>query len=119
MTKGNGPTWKLAIKNAVPLFYVYAGGALDGPWTGSVSTNTWTHLAGVYNGTNVILYKNGVELGRTAKTGLTDTALTAVMIGAENSGGITNPYTGLIDNVRIYNRALSASEILAIYNSGL
>lgn len=104
-------------------FYVYAGGSktTSAP-ANPVNLNEWTHIVGVADGANAITYVNGVQVGSIA-AGDTYTAYTVPNIFISGSGS-TNPVlsgtylNGLIDEVRVYNRALGASEITALYNSG-
>ena len=83
--------------------------------TAAIPLNTWTHLATTYDGTNLRVYVNGVLAGTTAGSGSINVANGALRIGGNNSAplGQGEFYKGLIDEVRIYNRALSASEIAA------
>ncbi len=75
-------------------------------------TNTWTHLAATYNGSILTLYRNGVAVASSniAKT-LSPTTGT-LQIGASEFG---ENFKGLIDEVRVHNRALTHSEIQAIF----
>lgn len=81
----------------------------------------WTHLVGVYNITNVIIYQDGLFIETDVKpAGLIFTNKSILSIGGGegilNGNGIG--WNGSIDEARIYNRSLSATEILEIYNSG-
>jgi len=96
---------------------LYAGH--NGAWstvTGNtlLSNNTWYFGACTYsNSTGWKLYLNGREDGTSANT-TTFTGNQEIVIGAYASG---NNFTGRISNVQIYNRALSATEILQNYNA--
>ncbi len=83
--------------------------------SGDLTAGEWTHVAAVYDGSNIILYKNGAEVGRTAKTGsvATNNAVNA-WIG-DNPGPDRKQFDGTIDEVKIWNKALTPSEILAEY----
>jgi hypothetical protein len=81
--------------------------------SGTLTAGQWAHAAAVYNGSAMILYLNGVEVGRVNKTGaLATSATTPVAIGRNPQayGG----FGGAIDDVRLYQRALSASDIGAL-----
>lgn len=79
----------------------------------SITLNTW-HLATVtYDGTNQRQYLDGV-LVDTFSTTLTSGTPTSMLIGT--AGGSEN-FNGSMDDVRIYNRAINASEATALYNS--
>ena len=81
--------------------------------SGGINVGEWTHVAAVYNGSTMKLYKNGSEAGSMAKAGLVSVDGTIpVWIGA-NPGGELG-WDGIIDEVRIYNRALAASEVQAL-----
>ena len=81
-----------------------------------VKTNMWNHVAFTYDGTNVYFYVNGVSSAPIAQS-LYDFDLGTLAIGCNLIGGSTTQpsFDGGIDEFRIYNRALTASEIQAIY----
>lgn len=74
-------------------------------------TNAWTHLTATYDGTTQRLYINGVEVARLAQTGRVPVSSGPLRIGGNSIWG--EYFQGTIDEVRIYNRALTASEIRA------
>jgi hypothetical protein len=74
-------------------------------------TNTWTHLAATYDGTNQKLYVNGVLAGSRPQAGTVATSDGKLRIGGNSVWG--EYFTGYIDEVRIYNRALTQAEISA------
>jgi PKD repeat protein len=69
----------------------------------------WTHLAATYDGTTQRLYVNGVQVGSRPYTGIIRASASPLRIGGDGIWG--EFFQGLIDEVRIYNRALSVSEI--------
>jgi hypothetical protein len=75
-------------------------------------SNTWTHLAATYNGSILTLYRNGVAVGATTVSSTLSPTTGTLQIGASQDGAY---FKGLIDEVRIYNKALSATEIQNIY----
>jgi hypothetical protein len=76
--------------------------------------NTWTHLAGTFDGTAFRFYINGV-LAATAAGTLGPINTAPLEIGGS---GTCATFAGLIDEVEIFNRALSNQEIQAISNAG-
>jgi PKD repeat protein len=79
--------------------------------------NTWTHLATTYDGAAQRLYVNGVQVASRNHSGAVKVSGSALRIGANN---IWHEYfAGRIDEVRVYSRALSASEIQATMNSAV
>jgi hypothetical protein len=80
--------------------------------TGNIELDVWTHAAAVWDGAAMRLYKNGVEVGSTAKGGTLSTDPAAkVSIGNQPVETGDRPWDGLIDDVRIYDRVLSVDEI--------
>jgi hypothetical protein len=92
------------------LGFYYAGSSQ--PYFGSISSGSWQHVALTYNGLVLTAYNNGNVLGTEAISlgQITDT----LWIG---SYGGADFFNGSIDEVRVYNRALSQSEIQADMNS--
>jgi hypothetical protein len=77
-------------------------------------TNVWMHLAATFDGTNTLLfYTNGVLAG-TGSGNLGPPNSAPLTIGT--SGGCFF-FAGLLDEVTLYGRALSASEIQSVYNA--
>ncbi|NJN16599.1 MAG: cadherin-like domain-containing protein [Oscillochloris sp.] len=72
----------------------------------------WVHLAGVYNGNSWILYRNGVEVARTVGAGAY-TMNASWAIGARGAANNERFFSGLIDEVRIWNTNLSPEQIAA------
>lgn len=101
-------------------YYYGTGGGNVTPYQGfggsSIPNNEWTHITLVRNLTNMRLYwyKNGVQSNSTPAT---YSPATASSLNALIGKGYTNIFAGIIDEVRIYNRALSATEVLSIYNA--
>jgi len=86
----------------------------------SVPANKTTHAVCTYDGTNIKIYIDGVLTTTTAYT--TDPAYPGsgnlnMKLGAWGFGGYERYFNGNIYQASIYNRALSASEILNLYNS--
>ena len=79
--------------------------------------DVWYHLACVRTASPKALtcYKNGVSLGSLAYTTTPVTGVNAYQVGA---GYSAYKFQGTIDEVRVYNRALSAAEVLALYQTG-
>ena len=82
-----------------------------------LSANIWNHLVGTYDGTTLRIYVDGVLAGSTVAVGTIDATTLDSLIGVHNSLA-TNFFNGLLDDVRIYNRALSNDEIKQLYNMG-
>jgi glucose/arabinose dehydrogenase/PKD repeat protein len=95
--------------NNRPSGHVYTTGdmALGGP--SILATNTWTHLAMTWDGLTTRLYVNGTQVASGALAGTAALSASPLRIGGNSVWG--EWFAGLIDEVRIYNRALNAAEI--------
>lgn len=72
------------------------------------------HLTGVVNGTSIKLYINGIENASAVSDGTIKTTTKDVTIGKLRQEDSIYTFKGLIDDVRIYNTALSATDILKL-----
>jgi chitodextrinase len=77
--------------------------------TAALVPNTWTHVAATYDGTQFRMYINGVQVSSTPATGSIQPTTTPLRIGGNTYS--SEFFQGLIDEVRIYNRALTLTEI--------
>jgi hypothetical protein len=105
-------------------FFNVDGNAAGGYFSTTLDNDIWTHIVFVYNGSNKVkLYKNGVLAETIAGiNSFTGKALRSLSegnyfrIGAQN--GYSRYWDGLVDELGIWNRVLSADEISDLYNSG-
>jgi DNA-binding beta-propeller fold protein YncE len=93
-----------------------------------IATGQWVHVAGTLDDATgtMTLYENGAIVAQQTTTirpfaNLDPTQNPSIAIG--NHGGYPNsphnfPFNGLIDELAVYNRALTPSEVLGIYNAG-
>jgi len=111
-------TWMLALAGSSPLFISHGGHLLQ---EGSqIPLSQWTHLAISFDGTVKRLYVNGTQVAwRTEAIPLVyDPAAVPVTIGSDWANGRSSlPFVGRIDEVSLYNRALTADEIFDIYEA--
>jgi hypothetical protein len=81
----------------------------------SPRTNVWTHYCGVYSGSDIKAYINGALVAETTATSSgINTVLSSLAVGKSNFQA--DFLTGSLDDLRIYNRALSAIDVAAIYS---
>ena len=81
----------------------------------ALTANTWSYLALTYDGTTLRLYVNGTLVGSQAKTGAITTSTNQLQIGGDSL--YAQYFSGLIDEVRVYNIALSAAAIQTDMNT--
>jgi hypothetical protein len=92
--------------------------ATAGPYVPAL--NQWTHIALTYDGATMKLYANGAVIGTLAHTGNIDGDGSEFAIGGRTNDccGRHFNFTGRVDEVEVFDRALSDAEIAAIYNAG-
>lgn len=108
---GNG--WWLGSDAGGSAYFTIAQGGVQHSSGGlAISTGTWYHFVGVYDGTTVKLYVNGV-LSKSSgfSNAVLDTTAASIQVGSNN----TNAF---VDDVRVYNYPLTASQIKLVYNQG-
>ena len=80
--------------------------------SGNLVEDEWVHVAAVFDGSTMKLYKDGVLVGSLAKMGtIASSPDTPVWIGGNPPDAAGRPWDGHIDEVRIYDTALNVSEI--------
>jgi hypothetical protein len=114
--KGTPWTWLLENPSNTFRFRITAGGSdVAVADTSTHLLNTWYNVVGTYDGSNMRIYINGVLKNTRAQTGTLGTNSETAKIGTYQ--GTNYNLTGRISNVYIYNRTLSAQEILQNYNA--
>jgi hypothetical protein len=123
-----------ALNGNVPAIYVGTNGLLyaqmfwgaDNPLSsaGSVADGQFHHVAVTYDGVAEILYLDGVSIAAAAfsQQGYADSYFYQIGTGwsdgwPESPGGWF-PFTGIVDEPSLYDRALSASEVAVIFHAG-
>lgn len=91
------------------------GGWVDGG--AALPLNTWSHIAVTYDGSNIRSYVNGT-LARTIAAGGSISVTTGQLRFGGRSANLEY-WLGNIDEVSLYNRAITQSEITSIYNAGV
>jgi hypothetical protein len=81
----------------------------------AIPLNAYTFVAGIFDGSALKLYNNGVLDTNLVSAQSIPTNALALRIGADPTGG--SYYKGLMDEVMLFNRALTAAEIQSIYNA--
>jgi hypothetical protein len=129
MTGGAG-AGRIVDKSNKILFYI-SGNAIcfgAGMWTtpgawygGSVTLNTWHHVAVTYDYTNIsnlpVIYLDGTSrsvIQSLAPVAPKNSETALLCLGNANGG--TRNFSGYLDDVRIYNRALTAAEVAQLYS---
>lgn len=112
-------SWELTLNNTgEPRQFGFYNGTTFTISEGGIPTNQWYHIGVVLDGSGGIYYTNGVAAGTTAANVAAHNNQTAIHIGAVTSNNIDTWgqfFKGILDDVRVYNRDLSESEVQTIY----
>jgi hypothetical protein len=79
-----------------------------------VPANRWTHLAATYDGLTQRVFVNGVQVGSRSQKGTIEATANPLRIGGNTVTG--RYFRGVIDEVRIYDGALSQADIVTVSN---
>jgi len=115
-----GSPWTFLLENPSQKirFRVNAGGVDANAQDSDIhELNRWYHFVGTYDGSNIRIYKDGVQVGITPRTGTLAVNDITAKIGTYQ--GANYNFDGLIDEVRIYNTALTSVQIQSQYYAGL
>jgi hypothetical protein len=108
----------LVLYPSAPQFCLMANGGAETACAGGlgVGVGVWSLLTTVYDGTNMSVYINGTLSSQVASA-LTPPAISgSLAFGMPEQGGQAM-FNGSLEDIRVYNRALSASEISSLYNA--
>ena len=114
--------WRAVVGKDIDRYYLMASGSSNTPTMGgtwvsgnqnlsaasALPINTWTHLATTFDGATVRLYVNGVQVASRPETTALTTSTGPLTLGYNIYG---ERFTGRIDEVRVYNRALTVPEL--------
>ncbi len=103
--------------NNRPSAHAYTSTEFDTRGTAALALNTWSHLAATYDGANLRLYVNGTQVSSRAVIGSLVNSTGALRIGGNSIW--SEWFHGRIDEVRVYRRTLSATEIQADMNAAV
>jgi hypothetical protein len=103
--------------------WISGGEVVDGSYTSKNSNhvlNTWNHVAMTYDGARAIVYVNSIA-GTPHMTEVGDINYVygnTFKVGLYQAGGWWLPYVGYIDEVAVWDRALTAEEMSGLWNGG-
>jgi hypothetical protein len=86
---------------------------------GSVDDTNWHHLAGTFDGNEMVAYIDGSPVAQNTASGSIAVNDNNLYIGRSDPTAALNFFDGKLDDVRIYDRALSAEEVKHAYLNGL
>jgi hypothetical protein len=112
----NGPTIEFNL-GGPSLDIRHANGTILDLATGiELTVGVWAHVVATRSGSTITAYKNGVQTAQNTSFAATFTADTSVRLGNTTFGNW--PYWGMLDEAAIWNRGLTAPEVVNLYNAG-
>src|SRR3954452_24712050 len=111
MERPNGMAYDLYANNDSnrPVGQVFTSAEQNAAGAATLPVNMWTHLAVTFASGVLKLFVNGTQTASVSLSGNVTTAAGALKIGGNAIWG--EWFNGLIDEVRVYNRALTAAEV--------
>ncbi len=106
---GGGFPYGFETTGGVPDAYVNVGSSTVASAASALPKNSWTYVTASYDGALLRLYVNGAQVSSTPVVGSLVNSADPLRIGADLTWG--EYFQGRIDDVRVYNRALSGAEI--------
>lgn len=105
--------------------YVYvsnSSGSIFKYYSGIPTSTNWTHMAVTWDGTNLKVYQNGVDITglltkNTDNAGSMANTNRPVYLGAEWNGALASSLNGIIDETALYSGVLSADDVRSHYNA--
>ncbi len=110
--------WKISLpSHGKPVFTTHATACCSDMDSGTpLVVGQWTHVAVVHDGTSDLMYFNGALVNQKATAGALNKTKHPLGIGFDPID-FAGFFDGSIDDVQIYNKGLSAAEILALYDN--
>lgn len=114
----NGYLFRVSVGNKLESYTLGASTMAGAVGATSLSAGTWYYAVAVYNGTTLKVYLNGVEDGTVSTTIAPTNGSAAAIIGGQPDLQAASFLNGTLDEVAIYNKALSTTRITAHYSAG-
>ena len=113
---GNNRAYSLFLNSTSVVFETSFDGSAYNTLTSTstISASTWYHLAATFSGTTKIIYINGTADNSAGSIGSLKNSSANLTLGTVNDVTLADYYDGIIDEVSIYDRALSANEVKAL-----
>lgn len=110
--------WGMAILNTgvIEVFrYLNGTSTIAATAANTMPLGQWTHLVGTYDGATLVLYVNGNQAASVASTLSLSATGNGFRIGSNDTNN--NMLNGMVDEVAVYNHALTAAQVLSHYNA--
>jgi hypothetical protein len=115
-----GSSWSFELGNVsgkITMVIFIGGGNSQVSSSASITAGVWTHVAAVYNGSTIQLYVNGSASGSVGAAGNINNVTPTPAFGYYYDISLLG-YTGAMDEMGVWNKALTSTEITELYNAG-
>ena len=117
---GGDSSWGIRLTSNVARWSLDADSTVHISASSTLNDGVWHHIVGTYDGATSKVYHDGVEENSVAVSGLIDNSNEFVALGRFGHSDCNGlDFDGYLDDVKIYGRALSASEVEQLYETGL
>lgn len=114
--------WMLGLNSSSQLkVRIRAGGSTTSyePSVSGLAPGAWHFIAATYDGTTIRVYLDGDEVGTTSKSGSLDSgAIASIGLANQPSGAGDRAFDGRLDEIAVFDKALTTAEIEELYNEG-
>jgi hypothetical protein len=100
-------------------FAFFDGSLIKTTYSVSLTPGQWHQIVGTYDGTTARLYLNGIEVASTVHTGNIRVSTRSLHLGSWGGADLNQTWDGRLDDLRIYAQALTAEEVLSLFNGDL
>ncbi|MBI1225787.1 MAG: T9SS type A sorting domain-containing protein [Bacteroidetes bacterium] len=112
--------WKISLPDHGKLVWTTNNSSgisdMDAGGGNELTTGVWKHVAFVHDGTNDLIYINGVQIAQKAVSGTMNSTTKPLGIGY-NPIDVGNYFNGDLDEIQIFGTALTAGQIMALYTA--
>jgi hypothetical protein len=98
-----------------PAAFIHTSSGANAPAAANLPLNTWSHVAATYDGSTLRMYVNGVQVATNPTAGNLRVGTGPLRIGGNSGSG--EYFSGLIDEVRVYSKALTAAQVTTDMNT--
>ena len=110
--------WDGVNPNLAKVILLTGDGTIRGSASAPISANVWSHVVATYDGSVIRIYVNGVQVGTRVFSANVLNAATQPLVIGMGLGGFYH-YKGKLDEVKMFKKTLSATEVLNLYNNEL
>ncbi|NUP81081.1 MAG: hypothetical protein HOV96_26395, partial [Nonomuraea sp.] len=98
-----------------PAAFIFTSSGANAPAASNLPVNAWSHVAATYDGSTLRMFVNGTQVATNPTVGNLRTGTSPLRIGGNSGSG--EYFSGLIDEVRVYNKALTPAQITTDMNT--